>query len=58
MKLTLNELETEYSENESYRQTADNLTNGYFDVDDLKKSERKIHLQQAWDIYESEAVKA
>ena len=55
---TLSALETEYLENELYRRIANNLTNGCFEINDLKKSERKIHLKQAWDRYEEEAANA
>ena len=49
-------LENEYKNNETFRTTADNLTNGICDVAELTESERQIHFEQAWEIYCDEVV--
>ena len=50
-KITLEKLDSEYLNNENFRRTADNLTNGICEVSDLTDTDRRIHLRQAWEFY-------
>ena len=50
-KTTLKKLDNEYLNNENFRRTADNLTNGIYEVPELSDADRRIHLCQAWKFY-------
>lgn len=52
---TLNQLDEMYDEGSRFQTTADNLTNGQFEVEMLNDEDRYTHLKQAYEIYCDEA---
>lgn len=52
---TLNFLDDLYDSSLRFSTTADNLTNGFFEIDVLGNRERLTHLRQAYEIYLEEA---